>query len=99
PGLAWRWRERPWEARFPGGESLDEVSERGVAATERIVRAHGGGVVLVSGHGHLNRVLLIHLLGLPRADFWTIDQPNASCTVVTLRADGATAETIFPHPG
>jgi broad specificity phosphatase PhoE len=98
PGLAWRWRERPWEARFPGGESLDEVSERGAAAVDRIAGAHGGGEILVSGHGHLNRVLLIHLLGLPRDHFWSIDQPNACCTVVTLRSDGATAESIFPPP-
>jgi len=90
PGLEWRWRESPWSVRFPGGESLEEVRARAAAAVERIVAAHPGGTVLVSGHGHLNRVLLIHLLGLPRDSFWSIAQPNASCWRLSVDADPGT---------
>lgn len=90
PGLEWRWRESPWRVRFPGGESLEEVRVRAAAAIDRILAAHGGGVVLVSGHGHLNRVLLIHLLQWPRERFWKIEQPNAACWRLRVDADPAT---------
>lgn len=90
PELERRWRESPWTVRFPGGESLEEVRQRGAAALGVILAAHHGGTVLVSGHGHLNRVLLIHLLGLPRESFWDIAQPNGACWRVEIGTDPAT---------
>lgn len=84
------WREAPWTVRFPGGESLEDVRMRGAAAIGAILAAHDGGTVLVSGHGHLNRVLLIHLLGLPRESFWEIAQPNGACWRLEICMDPAT---------
>lgn len=77
-----RWAADPWAVTFPGGESLDALAARAAAAWERIVAAHPGETVLVVGHGHLNRVLLLHAEGRPRADFAALAQPN--CHVVTL---------------
>ena len=57
---------------------------------DRILAAHEGETVLVSGHGHLNRVLLIHLLEWPRERFWAIAQPNAACWRLTVAADPQT---------
>lgn len=79
PGMEWRWREAPWSVRFPGGETLDEVRDRAGPVLDGIVAAHPAETVLVCGHGHLNRVLLIHALGWPRERFWEIDQGNAGC--------------------
>src|SRR5690606_25273565 len=79
PGLEWRWREDPWSVRFPGGEALSEVRERAAAAVRRIQTEHPGERVLVSGHGHLNRVLLIEALDWPESRFWEIEQGNACC--------------------
>lgn len=92
-GLEWRWRSDPWSVRFPGGEALAEVETRAAAALARIRHAHPDGTVLVCGHGHLNRVLLIHALGWARARFWEIEQPNGCCHLLRLRAEGATMET------
>ncbi len=89
PGLAWRWRETPWKVRFPGGESLEEVRQRASATLSAIIAAHPGGTILVSGHGHLNRVLLIHALEWPRERFWEIEQPNGCCTRLCFDQDGA----------
>lgn len=89
PGLEWRWRENPWSVRFPGGETLEEVHARGTAALEGILAVHQGDTVLVSGHGHLNRVLLIHALGWPRERFWEIQQPNSCYTRLCFDPDGA----------
>jgi broad specificity phosphatase PhoE len=83
-GLEWRWRHSPWQVRFPGGESLPDVHARAAPVLDGIVAAHPAETVLVSGHGHLNRVLLIHALGLPRERFWHLEQHNAACWVLTF---------------
>lgn len=88
-GLERRWRESPWSVRFPGGETLREVRGRAVGALEHVLRSHPGETVLLSGHGHLNRVLLIHALGWDEERFWSIEQPNACCYL--LRFSGADA--------
>lgn len=88
-GLERRWRESPWSVRFPGGETLREVRTRAVGALERILRSHPGEAVLLSGHGHLNRVLLIHTLGWNEERFWSVEQPNACCYL--LRFSGSVA--------
>ncbi len=83
-GLERRWREQPWTVRFPGGETLAEVRARAAAALDRITAAHPDGTVLVSGHGHFNRVLLIHALAWAPQRFWEIEQPNGGCLVVKV---------------
>lgn len=88
--LELQWRQAPWTVRFPGGESLEDVRMRAAAAVGAIVAAHGGEKVLVSGHGHLNRVLLIHLLGRPRETFWEIAQPNGACWRLEIGIDPET---------
>jgi broad specificity phosphatase PhoE len=90
-GLEWRWRHSPWQVRFPGGESLNDVHRRAAPVLDGIVAAHPAETVLMSGHGHLNRVLLIHALGLPPERFWHIDQRNAACWVLTFAPGQAPA--------
>jgi len=94
PAFVARWDAEPWTVTFEGGESLDDVHRRAAPAWDRVVRAHRGDQVLVSAHGHLNRVLLVHALGLPRAAFWSLPQPNAACVVVDVTPDGATAALL-----
>lgn len=94
PGLEWRWRHDPWTVRFPGGETLDEVRLRARAAWRRIAAAHPGETVLVSGHGHLNRVLLIDTLEWPRERFWTIAQSNACCYRLRTESSGWSASLL-----
>jgi len=89
-----QWESAPWTVTFSGGESLADVHARAVPVWKQLVRAHRGESVLVSGHGHLNRVLLIHALGLRRDVFWTVPQTNASCIVVDVRSDRTTATRL-----
>lgn len=84
PGLEWRWRDEPWRVRFPGGEMLQEVLARVSEAWDRLVATHPGEAVLLSGHGHVNRVLLIHVLRWPRERFWEIEQPNGCCHLLEI---------------
>ena len=91
-----RWREAPWEVTFPHGESLHDVARRARRAMAHVAGAWPGATVLVSGHGHLNRVLLILARGEPRDAFWTLDQPNAGCTVVDFPAAAAASPSADP---
>lgn len=86
PGLEARWREDPWSVRFPGGDSLLDVRTRARDLWDRLVRDHAGQTVLLAGHGHINRVLLIHALDLPPAGFWGISQPNGCCYLLDREA-------------
>jgi broad specificity phosphatase PhoE len=88
-----QWRSTPWEVAFPEGESLADVETRVAPTWDEIVARHAGETVLVAAHGHVNRVLLIRASSLPRAEFWRINQPNASCWVVR----GGLAEELG-HP-
>lgn len=90
PGLEWRWKQDPWSVRFPGGEALREVRERAAAALRHIRAAHPGERVLVSGHGHFNRVFLIEALGWPESRFWEIEQGNACCSVLEMDGPAVT---------
>ncbi len=91
PGLVWAWRNDPGSVRFPGGESLDDVARRAGAAWDRIVADHPGSTILVSAHGHVNRLLLTHAFGWARERFWSIAQPNACCCRIGL---GGAAPTL-----
>jgi broad specificity phosphatase PhoE len=72
------WQRDPWAMEFPGGESLTRLRVRAVQAVRRIVSDHPGQTVLLSSHGHTNRVVLLEALGLRPGCFWTLVHPNAS---------------------
>jgi broad specificity phosphatase PhoE len=88
PGIEWRFRHDPWSVRIPGGETLHEVRARAARIWDRVVDAHWGDVVLLSGHGHFNRVLLIHVLGWEPGRFWQIQQTNGGCWRIAVPEDG-----------
>lgn len=84
-----RWAADPWSVAPPGGESLTALSVRVLPAWEAIVARHAGGTVLVSAHGHVNRVILLHALGLPPTAFWDVAQPNGAATLLACGATNA----------
>jgi broad specificity phosphatase PhoE len=91
PGLDERWRSAPWSVVFPDGESIDDLAARVLPTWERIVAAHVGETVLVTAHGHVNRVVLLHSRRLARDEFWSIEQKNGAadwltCTPRTLES-------------
>jgi broad specificity phosphatase PhoE len=89
-GLHDRWRRDPWSVTFPDGESLAAVEARVLKAVDAILRAHPGETILVSSHGHVNRLILAaYGCAAPRrADFWSIEQPNGVATRLELRPRG-----------
>ncbi|MBI4307298.1 MAG: histidine phosphatase family protein [Chloroflexi bacterium] len=83
------WREAPGQVRMPGGESLADVRQRGMAAVDAIAAAHPNGAALVVSHHAVLKVVLGTLVGLGLEDFWTLDVDQAS---------GSAAEIGGPWP-
>ena len=86
PDLWQAWMEAPHTVRFPGGESLDVVRERSMAALEETVRRHPGETVALVGHRVVNQVLLCAVLGLGNDHFWHIAQDT--CAVNRIEWNG-----------
>jgi probable phosphomutase (TIGR03848 family) len=76
-------RERS-STRAPGGERMDEVQRRAVAAVERLAAAHPGGRVAVVSHLDVLRAVLCHYLGVALDNFGRFELSPASVTVLHL---------------
>jgi probable phosphoglycerate mutase len=82
PDVWTRWHDTPQLAEFPGGESLPEFSRRVVNALHRSVHDHRGHTVVIVAHDSVNRVLLLHALGLPLSRYHAITQAPCGLNVL-----------------
>lgn len=73
-----RWETSPQSVRFPGGETLDEVKARALAAVDEVVQRHPGQTVLLAAHRAVNKVLIAALIGLDNSHFWRIGQDTTA---------------------
>ncbi len=76
------WTDSPDRVILPGGESLNDVSQRAIAVVDEVIAGYGGSVVLVS-HRVVNKVLICALLGLDNSHFWQIRQDTCGITTFT----------------
>ncbi len=81
PALYRQWIEEPHRARPPGGESLDEVRDRTVAALHSVMAEHNNETILLVAHQVINKVLVCAMLGLDNSHFWRIRQDNGCFNV------------------
>ena len=78
-----RWTENIGLARCTGGESLEEVQARGLAAVLRIAQENDGKTVVLATHAAMIRALTCAFRGLPLSDKQHIPLvPNASLSTV-----------------
>lgn len=82
PDLFNTWAEHPQLIRFPGGESLEQVESRAMAALGEVCAAHQGQTIAMVSHVVVNRVLICGALGLGSRFFWRIGQDNAALSVL-----------------
>jgi probable phosphomutase (TIGR03848 family) len=81
------WRQvhqLPSSVRFPGGESLTEVSGRALRAIEQIEARHQREVVAVVSHGDVIRLVLAHYAGIHMDLFHRLVADRASVSAVTV---------------
>jgi len=77
-----------------GGETLEQVLERGLRTIRRLHRESPGGTVLVIGHGGVTRILVSHYLGiLPKLD--ASPQGNTAVTIIVANDEGAHIDRLF----
>ncbi len=80
------WYSAPHRACIPGGETLDDLRARAMAAVSELAARHAGQSIILVGHTVVNRVILLGVLGLPNSRFWRLRQDT--CAVNVFEAEG-----------
>jgi phosphoserine phosphatase len=80
-----QWRKEPHLVRLPGGESLDDVRVRAMAALEEVIRNHPGRTLILVSHRVVNKVLICGILGLDNSHFWQITQDTTAINLIQYR--------------
>jgi broad specificity phosphatase PhoE len=80
-----QWVETPHLVRLPGGESLDDVRVRAMAAMEEVIRNHSGKTLVLVTHRVVNKVLICGILGLDNSHFWQITQDTTAINLIQHR--------------
>ncbi len=88
PDLMRTWRKAPHKARIPGGETLQAVHERVTRGLQLILDAGKDRTVAIIGHDSVNRVLLLHFLGLPLERYWHLKQSPSCINGIECKQDG-----------
>jgi len=72
------WKEEPHRVTLPGGEGLDQVRMRALAALEEVIGKDPGKTLILVSHRVINKVLLCAILGLDNSHFWQIKQDTTA---------------------
>lgn len=84
------WYDAPQEACIPGGETLDEIRVRAMAAVSEIAVRHAGQTVALVSHTVVNRVILLAILGLRSDRFWRLRQDTCAVNMFEAETGGFT---------
>lgn len=87
PELYRAWLAAPQTVHIPGGESLDDVRCRGMAALDEVISGNPGRTIALVSHTVVNRVLLLSILGLDNSRFWSIRQETAAINTIEWEED------------
>jgi broad specificity phosphatase PhoE len=77
-----QWVEEPHLVRLPGGEGLDDVRARAMAALEDVIRKNPGKTLVFVSHRVICKVLICAILGLDNSHFWQITQDTAAINLI-----------------
>jgi alpha-ribazole phosphatase len=77
-----------------GGETFRQLQERVIPKFEKIVAAHPSGNIVIVAHGGVNRIILGHVLGIPMANIFRIQQDYGAINVLQFYENNAVAELI-----
>lgn len=78
------WFKSPQSARFPGGESLEDLSARVAETLQELLPRHPNRTIVIVGHDSTNRVLLLQLLELPLSAYWRLAQDPCGLSEVDV---------------
>ena len=80
-----QWVEEPHLVRLPGGEGLDDVRVRTMAALEEVIRKHPEKTLVLVSHRVICKVLICAILGLDNSHFWQITQDTTAINLIQYR--------------
>jgi phosphoserine phosphatase len=89
PDLYKTWEHAPQRMKMPGGESLQAVRRRSVAALKSVVDGSKPGKIMIISHRVIIKVLILALLGLGNSHFWQIRQDTACSNTIAFSDDVA----------
>ena len=79
------WAEEPHRVEFPGGETLEQVRVRAMAALESVIEKHPEKTVILVSHRVINKVLLCAVLGLDNSHFWQLAQDTTAINLIKCK--------------
>jgi probable phosphoglycerate mutase len=94
PELLDTWYRAPDWATIPGGESLQDVLTRAVSVLRQVIHDHPDDTVVLVGHDSINRVILLHTLGLPLSRYWGLAQGPCAINEIGFSAGSFTIRSL-----
>jgi phosphoserine phosphatase len=90
----------PLDNLTPGGETIRQVQERGVAAVDAAVTTHRGKHILFVSHGDIIRTVLCHYMRLDLRHFHRLRIDNATFSAIEISDDFAEVKflNLLPDP-
>ncbi len=88
------WFRTPHQTHVPGGEALLAVMSRTSAVLRETHLNHPDEVVVIVGHESVNRVMLLHMLGLPLSAYWRLAQEPCAINELDFARDEWTVGSI-----
>lgn len=83
------WKDKPHTVHMPGGEHLEQVQQRSMAALYDIVKSHPNQTVLIAAHDAINKVIICGVLEIGLQNFWRVKQDNTGISILEFYADTA----------
>jgi len=80
-----QWVESPHLVKLPGGESLDDVRGRAMAALEEVLRKHSEKTIALVSHRVVCKVIICAILGLDNSHFWQIAQDTTAINLIQYK--------------
>ena len=68
------WFKSPQNATIPGGERLQAMSDRVLETLDNVLRTCAGQAAVIVGHDSVNRIVLMHALGVSLERYWHLSQ-------------------------
>jgi len=94
PEMLDTWYRAPHWAAIPGGESLQDVLTRTVAALRDVIGRHPRDTVVLVGHDSVNRVILLHALDLPLSRYRRLGQDPGAINEIEFSKDEFTVRSV-----
>lgn len=74
----------PTSVQVPGGESFSDLQTRAIKALYAIMEKQAGKNVAIVAHGGANKAILAHILQMPLAHAWTVQQSNTAYNIFSF---------------